>query len=146
MKQQHLLSYHQISYLCLCIKGDFYSFSFSQNGHSEYGGVQYKLPQNVTKFTSVYLRIIPHTFLCAYIINKGSNQENRPPLWSSGQSFWLQIQRSMFESRRYQMFQEVVGLERGPLRLVSTIEELLGKNISGSSLESREHSRRDQSR
>jgi len=25
-------------------------------------------------------------------------------LWSSGQSFWLQIQRSRFRSRRYQIF------------------------------------------
>jgi hypothetical protein len=35
------------------------------------------------------------------------------PLWSSGQSSWLQIQRSGFHSRRYQIFPEVVGLERG---------------------------------
>jgi hypothetical protein len=27
-----------------------------------------------------------------------------PPLWSSGQSSWLQIQRSGFDSRRYQIF------------------------------------------
>jgi hypothetical protein len=39
----------------------------------------------------------------------------QPPLWSSGQSFWLQIQRSGFDSRRYQIFWEVVGLEQGPL-------------------------------
>jgi hypothetical protein len=32
-----------------------------------------------------------------------------------------------------------VGLERGPLSLVSTIEELLGNNISGACLESREY-------
>jgi hypothetical protein len=57
--------------------------------------------------------------------------ENRPPLWSSGQSSWLQIQRSGFNFRRYQIFWEVVGLERGPLALVSTIEELLGRNSSG---------------
>jgi hypothetical protein len=30
-----------------------------------------------------------------------------------------------FHSRRYQMFCEVVGLERGPLSLVNTTEELL---------------------
>jgi hypothetical protein len=30
-----------------------------------------------------------------------------------------------FESRRYKIFREVVGLERVPLSLVSTIEELL---------------------
>jgi hypothetical protein len=28
----------------------------------------------------------------------------RPPLWSSGQSSWLQIQRSGFDFRRYQIF------------------------------------------
>jgi hypothetical protein len=38
-----------------------------------------------------------------------------PPLWSSGQSFWLQIHRSGFDSRRYQIFWEVVGLKRPPL-------------------------------
>jgi hypothetical protein len=27
-----------------------------------------------------------------------------PPLWSSGQSSWLQIQRSGFDSRRYHVF------------------------------------------
>jgi hypothetical protein len=57
-----------------------------------------------------------------------------PPLWSSNQSSWLQIQRSGFDSRRYQIFWEVVGLERGPLILVSTIEELLGRKNSGSGL------------
>jgi hypothetical protein len=36
-----------------------------------------------------------------------------------------------------------VGLERGPLSLVSTTEELLGRNSSGSGLESREYGRRD---
>jgi hypothetical protein len=36
-----------------------------------------------------------------------------------------------------------VGLERGPLSLVSTIEELLGRNSSGSSLENREYGRGD---
>jgi hypothetical protein len=60
-----------------------------------------------------------------------------------GPSFWLQIQRSGFDSRRYQIFWEVVSMERGPLSLVSTIEELLGRKNSGSGLESREYGRRD---
>jgi hypothetical protein len=34
-----------------------------------------------------------------------------PPLWSSGQGSWLQIQRSGFDSQSYQIFWEVVGLE-----------------------------------
>jgi hypothetical protein len=36
----------------------------------------------------------------------------------------LQIQRSDFNSQRYQIIFEVAGLERGPLSLVSTNEEL----------------------
>jgi hypothetical protein len=36
-----------------------------------------------------------------------------------------------------------VGLERGPLRLVSTTEELLGRKSSDSGLESREYGCRD---
>jgi hypothetical protein len=62
-------------------------------------------------------------------------------VWSSVQSSWLQIQRSGFDSWRYHIFREVVGLERGPLSLVSTIEELLERNSSGSGLEIREYGR-----
>jgi hypothetical protein len=39
-----------------------------------------------------------------------------------------------------------VGLERGPLSLVSTIEELLGRKSSGFGLERRAYCRRDPSR
>jgi hypothetical protein len=53
-----------------------------------------------------------------------------PPLWSGGQSSCLQIQRSGFDSRHYQIFW-VVGLERGPLSLLRIIEELYQGN-SGS--------------
>jgi hypothetical protein len=52
----------------------------------------------------------------------------RPPLWSSGQSSWLQIRRPGFDSRHYQ--KKVVGLERGPLSLVNTTEELLDRKVS----------------
>jgi hypothetical protein len=38
-----------------------------------------------------------------------------------------------------------VGLERGPLSLVSTVEELLGRKSSGSGLENQEYSHRDPS-
>jgi hypothetical protein len=64
-----------------------------------------------------------------------------PSLWSSGQNSWLEIQRSGFDFRRYQIFWEVVGLERGLLSLVSTILELLGRKSSGSGLENREYGR-----
>jgi hypothetical protein len=39
-----------------------------------------------------------------------------------------------------------VGLERGPLSLVSTTEELLGRKSSGSGIENRKYGRRDTSR
>jgi hypothetical protein len=51
-----------------------------------------------------------------------------PPLWSSSQSSWLQIRRPGFDSRHYK--KNVVGLERGPLSLVSTTEELLNKKVA----------------
>jgi hypothetical protein len=53
----------------------------------------------------------------------------RPPLLSSGQSSWLQIRRPGFDSRHYRK-KKVVGLERGPLSLVSTTEELLDRKVA----------------
>jgi hypothetical protein len=41
------------------------------------------------------------------------------------------------------VFCEVVGLDRGPLSLMSTIEELLGRKSSSSSLEIWKYGRRD---
>jgi hypothetical protein len=48
------------------------------------------------------------------------------------------------DSRHYP--KKNVGLEQGPLTLVSTTEELLGRKSGGSSLENREYGRRDPSR
>jgi hypothetical protein len=56
-------------------------------------------------------------------------------LWSSGQSSWLHIQRFGFDSRRYQIFWEAVGV----VGLVSTIEELLEVKSRGSSLENQDY-------
>jgi hypothetical protein len=58
----------------------------------------------------------------------------------------LQIQRSEFNSQLFQIVLEAVGLQRDPLSLVSTIEELLGRKSSGSGLESREYCRKEPSR
>jgi hypothetical protein len=41
---------------------------------------------------------------------------------------------------------KVVGLGQGPLSLLSTTEEILGRNSSSSGLESQEYGRRDLSR
>jgi hypothetical protein len=85
--------------------------------------------------------------------NDNNNDNNKviiiiikgPPRWSSGHSSWLQIQRPWFDSRRYQVLWEVVGLEQGPLSLVSTTEELLERKSSGSGLGNRDYGRRDPS-
>jgi hypothetical protein len=61
-----------------------------------------------------------------------------PPLWSSGQSPFLQIQRSRVRFPHYKK-KIVVGLKRGPLSLVSTTEELLVRKSGGSGLEIREY-------
>jgi hypothetical protein len=65
-------------------------------------------------------------------------------------SMWLVVRVSGYRSRRpvsipgtTRFFLEVVGLEQGPLSLVSTVEELLGRRNSSSGLESREYGRRD---
>jgi hypothetical protein len=41
----------------------------------------------------------------------------------------IQIRRPGFDSRHYQK-KKVVGLERGPLSLVSTTEELLDRKVA----------------
>jgi hypothetical protein len=66
----------------------------------------------------------------------------RPPLWSSGQSSWIQIRRPGFDSRHY----KGKSLERGPPSLVSTTEELLDRKVAAPVLENREYGRRDPSR
>jgi hypothetical protein len=53
--------------------------------------------------------------------------ESSPPLWSGGQSSWLKV-RDRFPA--LPNTREVVGLERGPLSLGSTIEDLLGRNVA----------------
>jgi hypothetical protein len=69
-----------------------------------------------------------------------------PPLFYSGQSSWLQIQRSRVRFPALPDFRRTVVLERGPPSLVSTTEELLERKNSGSGLESREYDCRSSSR
>jgi hypothetical protein len=52
----------------------------------------------------------------------------------------------VFYNRRYHIFWEVVGLERGPLSLVSTTEELFENKSSCSGLENRDYRCRNPSR
>jgi hypothetical protein len=88
---------------------------------------------------NIYIYIYIYIYIC-YV------EESRQHLWYSGQSSWLQILRSGFESQRYQIFGEVVVLERGPLSLVSTIVKLFQRKNRGSGLERWEYGRRDPSR
>jgi hypothetical protein len=45
-------------------------------------------------------------------------------------SSWIQIRRPGFDSRHYQNKKKVVCLERSPLSLVSTTEELLDRKVA----------------
>jgi hypothetical protein len=47
----------------------------------------------------IYIYMYIYIYIC-YV------EESRPPLWSGGQSSWLQIQRPRFDSRRYQIFRD----------------------------------------
>jgi hypothetical protein len=86
---------------------------------------------------SLYIKM----WIVIYLSKMSPSFLHRPPLWPSGQSSWLQIQRSRLDSWRYQIFSYVVGLERGPLSLVSTIKELPERKSSGSGLENRDYGR-----
>jgi hypothetical protein len=46
------------------------------------------------------IREVWNSFIYGYCHFQPVNTKNRPPLWSSGQSSWLLIQRSGFDSRR----------------------------------------------
>jgi hypothetical protein len=62
-------------------------------------------------------------------------------MWSSGQSSWLQIQRSGFDSRRSD-FLRSSGSGTGSTQPRNTIEKLLKRKSSGSGLEIRDYGRR----
>jgi hypothetical protein len=50
------------------------------------------------------------------------------PLFTTRRIYWLQIRGPGFDSRHYQ--KKVMGLELGPLSLVSTTEELLDRKVA----------------
>jgi hypothetical protein len=67
--------------------------------------------------------------VCSYVLRK-IQRIRGPPLWSSCQSSWLQIRV------RFPALPDFLrGPDRGPLSLLSTIEELLGRNSSGCGIE-----------
>jgi hypothetical protein len=64
---------------------------------------------HMVSVTDPYGRILGFLYRsCTYFYNVFSFKW--PPLWFSGQRSWLQIQRSGIDSRRYQIFWEVMSL------------------------------------
>jgi hypothetical protein len=78
-------------------------------------------------YPSVYLPVcypISATAMINFLF-KFDMPDFRPPLWSSGQSYWLLIERSGFYSRRYQIFLRSNESETEPTQ--PNDEELLKK-------------------
>jgi hypothetical protein len=84
-------------------------------------GLVVRVPGHITEIYCVSCEVRTE-FLCY-------PEESRPPLGPSDRSSWLQIQMSWFDSRRYQIFWEVVVMERGTFSLVSGTEELLRRKV-----------------
>jgi hypothetical protein len=68
------------------------------------------------------------------------------PLWSSGVVILATDPEARFRIPALPISWEVMGMEQGPLSLVSTAEELLEREGSGSGLENLKYGRRDPSR
>jgi hypothetical protein len=98
----------------------------SVTNHS-YNRYEIVYPQKSIKGPTILVFTRCQVFLRTYLVR---TWKYRPPLWSSGQSSWLQIQRLRFDSRHYH--KKVVGLERGALSPVSTTEELLDRKVAAS--------------
>jgi hypothetical protein len=81
--------------------------------------------------------------VCGRSVYELCEVQSRPPLWSSGQSSWLQIQKSGFDSRAYQIFWEVRVWNGVHSASLSATEELFERKSSGSGLEIREYGHGD---
>jgi hypothetical protein len=96
-----------------------------------------------TTYFTIYL-----ICLCVYIELHSDNEYTHTTIhelsWASGQSSWLQIQRSEFDFRQYPIFLQV--MERGPISLVSIFEKLFRRKSIDSGLEIREYGHSDLSR
>jgi hypothetical protein len=75
-------------------------------------------------------------FVCLYKINQRKTyfylrgKYDKRPSGLVVKKSWLQIQRSGFDSLLYQIFWEVVRLERGPLSLVSKLRSYLEEKVA----------------
>jgi hypothetical protein len=64
-------------------------------------GNQTWISGSLSLFPSLSLSLSLYIYMYIYICYV---EESRPPVWSSGQSSWLEIQKSKFDFRRYQIF------------------------------------------
>jgi hypothetical protein len=99
-----------------------------------------------TNMVRTGLMMVMYHYRFVYVNNILCITECDCPCGLEGQSSWLQIQRSGFDSQLYQIFWELVGLEWCPFSLMSTTEELLGRKSSGSSPEIQKYGHGDPSR
>jgi hypothetical protein len=86
----------------------------------------------LSKIKENYFQFSPRIFMIPVYTN-------RPPLWSSDQSSWLQIQRSEV---RFPALPDILR-SSGSGTVSTQPRELLGGNSSGFGLENREHGRGD---
>jgi hypothetical protein len=86
---------------------------------SQYSQAKRQATGMVSPYIYIYIYIYIYACLCTCW----------SPLWSSGQSSWLQIRRPGFDSRHYQE-KKIVGLERGQLSLVSKTEVILDRKVA----------------
>jgi hypothetical protein len=104
---------------------DLHTFRPTVDARTRVLSVHQPYPGNGFITISLWVQFIYEIFFHSLILG--------PPLWSSGQSCWLQIQRSRVRFPALpNFFLEVVCLERGPLSLVRITEELLEWKNSGS--------------
>jgi hypothetical protein len=82
----------------------------------------------LVSFKMRLILVLWYLFIWYFLYFSISIFPNAPRLWSCGQSSWLQIQRSGFNSRRY--FLRSSGSGTGSLSLVSTIKELLDRKVA----------------
>jgi hypothetical protein len=77
---------------------------------------------------SLYCTCLEYDCKRRWLLNS-SNACYRPPLWSSGQEFLATDPEALVRFPALPK-KNVVGLERGPLSLVRTLEELLDRKVA----------------
>jgi hypothetical protein len=114
-----------------------YSLPLHVSAFAGHFRAEYTIFWEVTSLTTNPLCFCYKSYLYMFLAN-------RPPLWSSGQSSWLQIRRPGFDSRHYQ--KKSSGSGTGSTQPREYNWGATWQKSSGSCLENREYGRRDPSR